>query len=661
MAIAVKKKLGDMLIEDGLITDEQLKKALVEQKKEGVRLGKYLTRTGIVTENQIIETLCVQLKFKRYDAKVYPLDLGLNTLIPYDVAEGNNVVPIYKKGRLLTIAMVDPLDIGTMDFIESITKCEVNPVVCTELEFNSILRNVYAREAMLGKVIDKLDTTNEADAAAAEADINVNSLRGLADDPPVLRLVNSILFSAITEKASDIHVSPKKDFVQLRFRMDGKLQDIPAPPKHMFLSIVARIKIMAGMDITLMRVPQDGRFTIKMSGRDINVRVSCVPTIHGENVVMRLLDVASGIYTLDRLGVSEKDKAKILKAITKPHGMILSTGPTGSGKSTSLYSILNEINKPDIHILTLEDPVEYRVDNIRQVQLNTKAGMTFASGLRSLLRQDPDVIMVGEIRDAETARIAVQAAQTGHRLLSTLHTNDAPSAVTRLIDMGIEPFLIGSTLLMSFAQRLVRTICPECKESYAPPPGLLEAWGVVGAATQEIDREEAAAQEIALEGAAAGEVGLEGAAAREIDLQGAAAREVVMEGVSAQAVAMEKAAAREAVVEKAVMEKAAREKAARERAARERAAREKAAEVVLYRGRGCNLCFHTGYKGRTGVFEVLVVDEMIHDMILNRVSAKDISREAVAAGKLTTLKQDALRKALLGITTLEEAESIVLI
>jgi type IV pilus assembly protein PilB len=566
MKMAVKKKLGDMLIENGLITAEQLKKALVEQKKEGVRLGKYLARTGILTENQIIETLCVQLKIKRYDSKVYPLDLGLGVLIPFDVAEGNSVVPIFKKGRLLTIAMVDPLDIGTMDFIESLTKSEVNPVVCTELELNSLIRNLYAREAMLGKVMEKMDTTTEMETSAEEADINVNSLRGLADDPPVMRLVNSVLFSAITEKASDVHISPKKDFIQLRFRMDGKLQDIPAPPKHMFLSIVARIKIMAGMDITLMRVPQDGRFSIKMSGREINVRVSCVPTIYGENVVMRLLDTGTGIYSLDRLGVSEKDKAKIIKAINKPHGMILSTGPTGSGKSTSLYSILGEINKPDIHILTLEDPVEYRVDNIRQVQLNTKAGMTFASGLRSLLRQDPDVIMVGEIRDAETARIAVQAAQTGHRLLSTLHTNDAPSAVTRLVDMGIEPFLIGSTLLMSFAQRLVRTICRDCRESYEPPAGLLESWGV-----------------------------------------------------------------------------------------------EKIEGIPLYRGRGCSQCFQTGYKGRTGVFEVLVVDEMIHDMILNRVSAKDISREAVAAGKLTTLKQDALRKALLGITTLEEAESIVLI
>jgi type IV pilus assembly protein PilB len=313
-------------------------------------------------------------------------------------------------------------------------------------------------------------------------------------------------------------------------------------------------------------MPQDGRFTLKMENREINVRVSSMPTIYGENIVLRLLDMRTGIYSLNRLGMSENDRIKIESMSVKPYGMVLSTGPTGSGKSTSLYSILNEINKPDIHIITLEDPVEYRVNNIRQVQLNRKAGMTFASGLRSILRQDPDVIMVGEIRDSETASIAVQAALTGHRLFSTVHTNDAAGAITRFIDMGIEPFLISSILLVSFAQRLVRTICPYCKEPYQPPRKALEAWGL-----------------------------------------------------------------------------------------------QDASNANFMRGKGCYQCLNTGYKGRTGVFEVLANDDLIQEMILRKESSQDITRAAVAAGKLRTLKEDAAAKVLAGITTLEEAASSVMV
>jgi type IV pilus assembly protein PilB len=320
------------------------------------------------------------------------------------------------------------------------------------------------------------------------------------------------------------------------------------------------------MDITISRIPQDGRFTLKVDKKEINVRVSSMPTIYGENIVLRLLDMSGTIYTLDRLGMVSEDVAKIEKVILKPYGMILSTGPTGSGKSTSLYAILNELNRPDIHIITLEDPVEYRIDNIRQVQLNRKAGMTFASGLRSVLRQDPEVIMVGEIRDQETAAIAVQAAQTGHRVLSTLHTNNAAGAIIRFIDMGIEPFLIASVLLVSFAQRLVRTNCPYCTEPYRPPEKALVAWGL-----------------------------------------------------------------------------------------------DKVENANFRKGKGCYQCMNTGYKGRTGVFEVLVNDELVEDMILKKKSAQEVTREAVAEGVLRTLKDDAAAKALNGITTLEEAASAVLV
>jgi type IV pilus assembly protein PilB len=343
--------------------------------------------------------------------------------------------------------------------------------------------------------------------------------------------------------------------------------DVPSPPKALFLPIVARMKILGNMDITVSRIPQDGRFTLKLDKKEINVRVSSIPTIYGENMVLRLLDTSGGVYSLDRLGMIPRDMEKIESVTHKPYGMVLSTGPTGSGKSTSLYAILNTLNKPDINIMTLEDPVEYRINNIRQIQLNRKAGMTFADGLRSILRQDPDVIMLGEIRDSETAAIAVQAAQTGHRVLSTVHTNDAAGAISRFIDMGIEPFLVSSVLLVSFAQRLVRTICPYCKEPYNPSEKAYTALGITP---------------------------------------------------------------------------------------------EEAKTANFQHGRGCYQCKNTGYKGRTGLFEVLVNDVMVQEMILQKRSSQEITRAAVEAGNLRTLQKDAASKVIQGITTLEEAMSGVM-
>jgi type IV pilus assembly protein PilB len=300
----------------------------------------------------------------------------------------------------------------------------------------------------------------------------------LAEGAPAVRVVNWIVAQAVREGASDIHISPERNHIQLRFRVDGRLREVPAPPKAMLLSIVSRIKILGHMDIAVSRIPQDGRFTTKIENREINVRASTIPTVNGENVVLRLLDMSGTAYTLDRLGMVESDCEKIGEMIQRPHGMILSTGPTGSGKSTSLYAILRKLNTPDINIITVEDPVEYRMDRIRQVQLNTKAGMTFASGLRSILRQDPDVIMVGEIRDAETARVAVQASLTGHLVLSTAHTNDAVGAITRMIDMGIEPFLVASVLAVSFAQRLLRRVCKRCSVEEPSSTQVLQFWGI---------------------------------------------------------------------------------------------------------------------------------------------------------------------------------------
>jgi type IV pilus assembly protein PilB len=397
-------------------------------------------------------------------------------------------------------------------------------------------------------------------------DVEVSSLQGMAEEAPVVRLVNSILSQGVREGASDIHISPEKAYVQVRFRVDGKLHEVPAPPKSMFLPIISRLKILANMDIAVSRIPQDGRFTVKMKNKDINIRSSTIPSIYGENMVLRLLDTSTSIYSLERLGMTDGDRDRLELSINKAYGMILSTGPTGSGKSTSLYSILKTINQPDINIITVEDPVEYRIEKIRQVQLNRKAGMTFASGLRSILRQDPDVIMVGEIRDLETAEIAIQAALTGHRVLSTLHTNDSAGAITRFIDMGVEPFLVSSTMVVSFAQRLVRMICPNCKAQYKPSREALKTW----------------------------------------DLKNTE-------------------------------------------------------QAKFMHGKGCFNCMHTGYKGRTGVYEVLIIDEMIQDLILKRASGHEINRAALTAGNFKPLRENAARKVLEGVTTLEEAASAVLV
>jgi len=560
-----------MLIEEGLITEDQLKEALVEHKRAGLKLGEYLIQKGVVRESQIIDMLSRQLKIEKYDPSKYPVDNSLANILPYSIAQKYNVAPIKKKGFLLKVATVDPMDIEALDTIETHTNLEVEPVICSQRELTQIMTAIYGLTTGLMSVIGGMEDLQYRGAEEETEkedikDLEVTSLHDLAKDPPVVRLVNSIISQAIREGASDVHIGPEKNYVQVRFRIDGKLHDMPAPPKAMLLPLISRIKILAQMDIANTRVPQDGRFTVRMDGKEINVRASTIPTIYGEHLVLRLLDMSSGIYSLEELGMSEEDQKKLKDAFKKPYGMILSTGPTGSGKSTSLYAILQNLNSPDINIITVEDPVEYRIDKIKQVQLNRKAGMTFASALRSILRQDPDVIMVGEIRDAETASIAVQAALTGHRVLSTMHTNDAAGAITRLINMEIEPFLVSSVLLVSFAQRLVRKICPNCIETYIPSEQVLKNWGIPDY------------------------VGME-----------------------------------------------------------------------FKRGKGCPQCMNTGYRGRTGIFEVLVNDEMIQQMILERRSSQEITRVAVDAGKLRTLKEDALSKVLKGITTFEEAASAVMV
>ncbi len=563
-----RKKLGEILVEGGLLTQKQLEQALPFQKRSNLKLGQFLVREGIVSEVQIVELLSNQLKLEKYRPDRHIIDMEMAKLVPAELAHKYGVAPLQKNGMLITVAMMDPLDINALDAVEVFTNLEVEAVICTEQQLNQLHSTLYGTYAGIGGVLEDMEEMQidkGAEKTALLEDVEVSSLQGMAQEAPVVRLVNSILSQGVREGASDIHISPEKDHVQIRFRVDGKLHEVPAPPKSMFLPIVSRLKILANMDIALSRVPQDGRFTVKMKNKDINIRASTIPSIYGENMVLRLLDTSTSIYSLELLGMNETDRQKIEAIITKPYGMILSTGPTGSGKSTSLYSILKKINEPDINIITVEDPVEYRVDKIRQVQLNRKAGMTFASGLRSILRQDPDVIMVGEIRDGETAGIAVQAALTGHRVLSTLHTNDAAGAMTRMVDMGIEPFLVSSVMLVSFAQRLVRKVCPHCRQPYTPTADTLKYWNLEGE-----------------------------------DVAG------------------------------------------------------------LVAGQGCFNCLHTGYRGRTGIFEVLVIDDMVRDMILRRCSAHEINRAAINAGSFVTLRDNALEKARQGITSLEEAASAVL-
>ena len=405
-----KKRLGELLIEQGLLSQDQLRKLLSEQKAANMRLGKLIVQQGIASEEQIIDLISKQLKIEKYGIENYSDTSGLSGIFTVETAREYNAVPLMKRGSLMKVASPDPLNIKALDYLSDLTRQEIVPVICTEREFSSLLDKVYGSQSSISAgYIDtieefKIDATAEPEPAErGTEEIQLSSLKGMAQEAPIIRLVNSIISQAVRGRASDIHISPQAKAIQIRFRIDGKLHDVPVPPKSLFMPLISRIKILANMDIALSRVPQDGRFTVKMEGKEINIRVSSIPTIYGENLVLRLLDMSAGVYSLDHLGMSEKDREKIEAAIIKPYGMILSTGPTGSGKSTSLYSILKEINNPDVNIITLEDPVEYRIESIRQVQLNRRAGMTFASGLRSILRQDPDVIMVGEIRDGETA------------------------------------------------------------------------------------------------------------------------------------------------------------------------------------------------------------------------------------------------------------------
>ena len=469
-------RLGEQLVLKGILTEEALENALSAAKAANMKLGEYLTSHGIVPEEDILKALSEQLNFPLYNPDEFPLDPHLKDLVPQDVARENRLVPLTLEEGVLYCALLDPNNFRALDTVEETCRCQVEPVLCTKADFVRLFSAVYGEYSAFSEMLGEIDTDTAPDAGRADEEVITSNA---VDDVPVIRLVNLILSEGVKVGASDIHINPEKTTVNVRYRVEGMLRKASEVPLKLAPSVVSRIKIMGNMDISETRLPQDGRFTIKVEGHEINVRVSSIPTTYGENVVMRLLDMsAQRIYELPKLGMGPEDYKLVTQAAHKPYGMILSTGPTGSGKSSSLYAIIKLVNRDEVNIMTLEDPVEYRMAGVRQVQLNVKAGMTFSSGLRAILRQDPDILMVGEIRDRETAQIAVQAALTGHLVLSTLHTNDALSAVTRLVDMGVEPYLVASVLLCSFAQRLVRCVCPHCREQYQPSIGLLHVFGL---------------------------------------------------------------------------------------------------------------------------------------------------------------------------------------
>jgi len=554
----------NIIVEDlknrGVISDEQVNEARKQSKKTGMPLDKVLVKKGIITEANIASIMSERMGVPFMDLSDYLIDASVIKLVPEALAQKFTLVPLFKVGQTLTVAMAKPQDINALDRVRLTSKCEIEPVLATETGIKNAIDQYYGVGTDIDQVIKgETGSKTAADLSTSTGDLGKIELEKLADAPPVIKLVNLIIMEAIKDKASDIHIEPGEKDLMVRYRVDGVLHEGPKPPKEWAAAIVSRIKVLAKMDIAEKRKPQDGRIQLKMQARNIDLRISSFPTIHGENMVMRILDTSSVLLGLSDLGMNPATLKEFDKLIRRPFGIILVTGPTGSGKTTTLYAALNTINSVEKNIITVEDPVEYHLKMIRQTQVNPKAGLTFAAGLRSILRQDPDIIMVGEIRDTETAEIATQAALTGHLVFSTLHTNDAAGAVTRLVDMNVEPFLVSSSIIGVLAQRLVRVICDKCKEKIKPTKELL----------------------------------------KDLNLSES-------KGIS------------------------------------------------IYHGKGCSQCKNTGYRGRIGIYELLVIDEDVKKLITSKASADEIKRKVIEKG-MKTLYDDGLEKALAGVTTVEEA------
>jgi type IV pilus assembly protein PilB len=453
------KQLADILLDQALVSTDDLAAAQVEQQRAGRSLGRILVDSGVLTEGQLVAALAEQIGMPFVDLSEFQVDSAALLTVPAAVCRRYNALPIAFDGGRLIVAMADPANVFALDDMRSHSGRETRPVIATKTDVVAAINRFYRAESDLDDLSAAID---------AEEDSDLESMKEAVEDAPIVRFVNLLITQAIQDRASDIHLEPTEHDLRVRFRIDGVLHEIMHSPKNIQGGVVSRLKIMADINIAERRIPQDGRLSVMVQDRKVDLRVATLPTVWGEKVVMRVLDNSTAMLKLSDLGFLGTNYETYSRSFTKPYGMILVTGPTGSGKSTTLYATLNIVSKPQINVITVEDPVEYRIPGINQVQVNNKAGLTFAAALRSILRSDPDVVLIGEIRDHETALIAVEAALTGHLVLSTLHTNDAPSAITRLVEMGIEPFLVSSALDCVLAQRLARRLCERCREAYQP-------------------------------------------------------------------------------------------------------------------------------------------------------------------------------------------------
>ena len=560
-----KRSLGEIMTAAGAVAPENVQTAMDYAGKHDLRVGEALVQLGLAQENQVVEALSTQTNLPSMSSiPIDSVDLALYTELPISFAKGHQVMPLWRDDSdRIAVAVADPFQLSPIDDLRVLLDCSVAIYIAAPSAITESVNRDYDRLARsAGQVIEEME--DDPDSTHHGID-EIVDLVDSDDEAPIIRFVNSLLTEALKERVSDIHFEPFERELAVRFRIDGILYNKVEVPKRLQAAISSRVKVMAQLDIAEKRLPQDGRIRVKVAGRDVDIRVSTVPVAHGERIVLRLQDRSSGLLQIDQIGMEGKVLADWRELIRRPHGILLVTGPTGSGKSTTLYSSITEINRPDINILTVEDPVEFQIKGIGQMAVNPKINLTYASGLRAYLRQDPDVILVGEIRDKETAEIAIQASLTGHLVLSTLHTNDAATAVNRLVDMGVEPFLVASSLVGVMAQRLVRRLCFACREQYAPRPDELE------------------------------QVGLDPAEVKR----------------------------------------------------------------PIYRPRdgGCTECLHTGYKGRSGIYELLHVTPAIQPQVVQNLSSAVIKETALSEG-MQSLRIDGGRKILQGLTSLEEVMRI---
>ncbi len=563
------RPLGEILRATAGLTEEKLQEALAIQAEKGGRLGEILVGMKAIGEEEVAKALGLQLDLP-YLARIFLEEVGAELIrrVPINFAKQARILPLTVEGDTVALAVADPLDTTVLDHARMLLGMNVSPRIALGSTITDAINSVYDRASNEAEqLVDELESTN-LDSITHELDEVKDLIDDAGDEAPIIRLINSVLFRAAKERASDIHIEPMERELLVRFRVDGVLQEIIKPPKRYQNAIVGRVKVMGQLNIAEKRLPQDGRIRIKLAGRDIDIRLSTIPTTYGERIVMRLLDKNTTLLDLTELGMAAHTLEGMEHVIRRPHGIVLVTGPTGSGKTTTLYGALSRINTPDLNILTVEDPVEYQLKGIGQMAVTPKIGLSFAQGLRAFLRQDPDVIMVGEIRDKETAEIAIQASLTGHLVFSTVHTNDAASAVTRLVDMGVEPFLVASSITGILAQRLVRRVCPDCRVQYSP--------------TEEEVRE----------------LGM----------------------------------TRAQFIERHGVEK-------------------------IYKATGCPSCNQNGYRGRTGIYELLLVDDTVRQLALKNVDSSTIKKAAIANG-MRTLLDDGARKIALGETTIAEVLSI---